>query len=79
MSDGNQDSISFEKQLGNRIKDIIEQKDLSLKEFGYRADLEKQNVNRLLSGKTNPTLRTLRRIASALEMPLSKLLDGLTE
>jgi transcriptional regulator with XRE-family HTH domain len=37
--------------------------------------MQKQNLNKLELGKTNPTIATLRKIANALNFPLKKIFD----
>lgn len=69
------DKINFQKKLGKQIVNLRREKGLSQVEFGYLIEMEKQNVNRLENGRTNPTAFTLHKIAEALEMPLSKLFD----
>jgi transcriptional regulator with XRE-family HTH domain len=67
--------IEFQKRLGKQIVNLRREKGLSQVEFGYLIEMEKQNVNRLENGRTNPTAYTLKKIATALEIPLSRLFD----
>ena len=66
---------NFQKCLGHHIARMRKEKGLSQIEFGYMVEMQKQNVNRLENGRTNPTAFTLCKIAEALEIPLSKLFD----
>jgi len=45
------------------------------KDFAYILDKEKQNLNKIEKGKSNPTAWTLKCIADALEVPVKKLFD----
>lgn len=65
----------FQQKLGKHIVNLRREKGLSQVQFGYLIEMEKQNVNRLENGKTNPTAYTLQKIAIALEIPLSKIFD----
>ncbi|MDZ4808187.1 MAG: helix-turn-helix transcriptional regulator [Bacteroidota bacterium] len=65
----------FQQKLGKHIVNLRREKGLSQVAFGYLIEMEKQNVNRLENGKTNPTAYTLQKIADALEIPLSKIFD----
>ena len=61
--------------VGKRIKDIRESKGISQVELVGRmqGEIDPTNISRIESGRTNPTLFTLYRIASALEVPLKDL------
>lgn len=65
------------KKVGKNIQLIREKKGLS--QFDLTAkmmgEFDVTNVSRIESGRNNPTLFTLFRIAEALEVSLSKLID----
>lgn len=63
----------FQIQLGKRIMQLRKQKKLSQVEFAYMLDKEKQNYNKIETGKTNTTAWTLHRIATLLEVPIQEL------
>lgn len=65
----------FQKSLGRHIARLRKEKGLTQVEFGYLIEMEKQNVNRLEGGRTNPTAYTLYKIAAALEVTLSQMVD----
>ncbi len=60
--------------LGNHIKQIRLSKKISQTEIAYRCDFDKSNYNTIEAGKRNPTVITLLKIASALEVSLEELL-----
>jgi putative transcriptional regulator len=62
-------------KLGKQIAKLRKQKKISQVDFSYMLDIEKQNLNRIEKGKTNPTVWTLQQIASQLEIPIQKLFD----
>lgn len=75
--------VQLLKKIGQRIKEIREKKGISQDNLGIRMSLDrpktvkeydKSNVSRLESGKTNPRVFTLYRVASALEVSLDELL-----
>ena len=66
---------AFLKALGIRIAKIREGKRMTQLELGHRCDIERANVSRIEAGNTNPTVLTLRKIASALDIPLTELID----
>ena len=60
--------------LGNRIKEIRLQKEISQTEIAYRCGFDKSNYNTIESGKRNPTIISLLKIAKALDVSLIELL-----
>ncbi len=65
----------FQIQLGQQIAKLRRQKKLSQVEFAYMLDKEKQNLNKIEKGKTNPTSWTLYKIAEILEVSIADLFD----
>jgi putative transcriptional regulator len=65
----------FQVRLGKQIAKLRKQKKISQVDFAYMLDKEKQNLNRIEKGKTNPTVWTLNQIAKLLEVPIQKLFD----
>lgn len=63
------------KKIGLRIKQLRTEKGLSQREFGYEIEVEKSNVSRIESGVFNTKIITLFKVANALEISLSDLLD----
>jgi putative transcriptional regulator len=65
----------FQLKLGKQITRLRKQQKISQVDFAYMLDKEKQNLNRIEKGKTNPTIWTLKQIANLLEVPIEKLFD----
>ena len=65
----------FQLKLGKQIAKLRKQKKISQVDFAYMLDMEKQNLNRIEKGKTNPTIWALQKIAKLLELPIQKLFD----
>ncbi|MFD0700308.1 helix-turn-helix domain-containing protein [Myroides pelagicus] len=63
------------KSIGKNVKQARELKGLSQVELVglMEVNIDTTNISRIESGRTNPTIFTLYRIASALEMPLENL------
>lgn len=59
--------------LGKRIKAIRLQKEISQTELAYRCGFDKSNYNTIESGKRNPTIISLLKIAKALDISLIDL------
>src|ERR1700744_5652933 len=65
----------FLQALGNRIATLRKGKHIKQVDLGYRCDIEKSNMRRIESGNTNPSILLLRKIAVALEVSVTELLD----
>ena len=65
------------KLIGNRIKEVRESRGLSQVELvgKMQGEIDPTNISRIESGRTNPTVYTLFRIAEALEVKPKELLD----
>ena len=65
------------KIVGKRIQDIRVSKGLSQVDLvgKIEGNIDTTNVSRIESGRTNPTVFTLYRIAVALEVPLTELVE----
>lgn len=65
------------KLVGKRIKDIRESKGLSQVELvgKMQGEIDPTNISRIEAGRTNPTLFTLFRLAEALEVEITELVN----
>jgi len=61
--------------FGKLVKKKRIEKGLSMVELGYRCNMDKPNMSRIENGNTNPTLTTIVRICTALEINLSELFN----
>ena len=70
------EKIEILKLVGKRIKELRESKGISQVELVGKMDgvIDPTNISRIESGRTNPTVFTLFRIAEALEINPSELL-----
>jgi putative transcriptional regulator len=62
------------RKLGKRIVQLREKKNWTQSDLARACIKDRQSIERLESGKTNPTLYTLSEIATALEVSISELL-----
>lgn len=62
--------------LGKRVQEIRESKGLSQVDLAGKmlGKFDTTNISRIESGRTNPTIFTLFRIAEALEVPIQQIL-----
>ncbi len=62
------------KKLGERILALRKKSGKSQSQFSYEMGWDKPNLRKIEKGKTNPTVKTLIKIAEVLEISLSELL-----
>lgn len=61
------------KELGNKLKIMREQKNLSLRDLAALADVDHNNINRIEMGLRNPSFTTVILLAEALGVSPSEL------
>lgn len=62
------------REIGKRILKIIENRGISQHQLSELAGIRVENINRIIKGKSNPTVNTLARIAAGLQVPIYSLL-----
>jgi transcriptional regulator with XRE-family HTH domain len=68
--------LEFLVQIGLRIQQIRHSKGITQIELSYRCEMERSNMRRIEAGGTNPTILTLRKIASALGVEIEEILQN---
>ena len=63
------------QRFGQRMRKLREQKGISQLALSQKAGLDLATINKLESGNRDPMLKTIWKIANALEVSLSKLFD----
>lgn len=63
------------KKVGENIRKIRKQRGLTQEELAGLARIDPKSIIQIENGKRNPTLKTLRRIALALNIKTSELLQ----
>lgn len=61
--------------VGNRIRDLRKERNISQEELANEADIPLSQIGRIERGETNPTISTLYAISNALDINLKTLLD----
>ncbi len=61
-------------KIGTRIVELRTEKGMTQQEFAAELDYEKSNMSRLESGRVNPRISTLYKVAKVLNVTLSDLL-----
>jgi transcriptional regulator with XRE-family HTH domain len=62
-----------ELQVGRRIRELRKAKGLSLAQLAERADLNDKHLGLVERGDENLTLKSIRKIAAALDVPFADL------
>lgn len=57
----------------NRLHEIREEKKLSIRELARRSGVSKTQINEIENGQSDPTLKTMCRIAKALNMKIEDI------
>jgi transcriptional regulator with XRE-family HTH domain len=66
------DYAKFLNRVGKNIARLRKAKGLTLSQLAYRCESEKANIVRIEQAQTNPTLKTLWNIATALDVDTSE-------
>ncbi|MBL6662599.1 MAG: helix-turn-helix transcriptional regulator [Flavobacteriales bacterium] len=69
------DKNHIQLYIGKRIKRIREEKGVPQQVLAAQCNMEKSNLSRLESGRSNPTYYTLYKISFYLNIPLSNLTE----
>ena len=71
------ENLDIFKQVGKKVQKIRTLKGLSQVDLvgKMEGNIYTTNISRIESGRTNPTLLTLYRLAQALEVPISELVS----
>lgn len=70
-------NTNIKKELANRLKQIMNENNISGRGLSRVSGVPEISVRRVLSGSGNPTINTIHKICIALNMSVSKFLDGL--
>ena len=72
------ENLEIFKQVGKKVQKIRTLKGLSQVDLvgKMEGNIDTTNISRIESGRTNPTLLTLYRLAQALEVPISVSFDA---
>lgn len=62
--------------LKDNIKKIRENNHISQRELARRIEMSSQMISKIERGETSPSLETLNKIATALQVPLNKLIEN---
>ena len=69
--------MNINKELGMRIRYLREQRKMTLEDFSFESNVNKNYLSDLERGNRNPTVKILTKIANALEVTLEELFKGI--
>ena len=78
MAAAHSDHTQFASAVGARVRELREQRGVSLNALSRTTGLGKGTLSELEAGRRNPTLSTLFAITTALELPFSAALPSAT-
>lgn len=58
-----------------RIKELLKEKGIAVKDLALMIDLAAPNVSNLINGKSKPSIDVFERISNALNVPISELFE----
>jgi transcriptional regulator with XRE-family HTH domain len=62
--------------IGKNISRIRKEQLITIKELGFRCDIEKSNLIPIEKGRVNVTIKTLVKICNALDIELKDLINS---
>jgi len=68
--------MNIKEKIGQRIKTIREEKELSQKDIAYAADLDRSYIASVENGKRNVSIVNIEKIAHALKVPVKTFFDN---
>ena len=72
-----QEFKKFVEQIGSRILELRNERKMSQSQFCALCNLDKREIQRLEKAQTSPTIKTLYKITSALEIDFLEFFDFL--
>lgn len=70
-------TISYQEEIkfiSNKIRELRKEKQMTVQELVYRCDMERSNMSRIESGRTNLTVKTMCIICNALNVNLRDII-----
>jgi transcriptional regulator with XRE-family HTH domain len=67
--------LELQKKFGLRLKQLREEKQISLRELSSKCELDSSKISKIENGKTNLQLSSIFELAKGLEMKPKELLD----
>lgn len=60
--------------ISSKIRQLRQEKQMTVQELAYRCDMERSNLSRIEAGRTNLTVKTMCTICNALNIDLRDII-----
>lgn len=67
--------VAYIKLFGNNLRELRLLNNLSQEDLAFTADISISQISRIERGKINPTISTIKTIATALNIEMKELFD----
>lgn len=67
--------MDIQKRLGKNLRELRQKKDLSQEAFAHEAEIHRTYISDLERGARNPTITVVEKLAKALGVTASRLLE----
>jgi transcriptional regulator with XRE-family HTH domain len=71
--------MDVRRRVGLNVKDVRKQRELSQEELAFECRLHRTYISGVERGVRNPTVTVVEKIAIALKVPASRLLDDVKD
>jgi transcriptional regulator with XRE-family HTH domain len=71
----NEPGHPYQEDLGHRLRDLRQQKGVSIRVLATRSGLAINTISMIENGKTSPSVSTLQILASSLEVPITAFFE----
>jgi len=68
--------VEIKSKIGDRIKELRAQKEMSQKDLSYSADLDRSYIASVENGKRNISIVNIEKVANALEVSLKEFFNN---
>lgn len=75
MKNGGSSPAEIDQNVGERLREARRRQKLSIKAIAEKSNLSTGLISQIERGQTTPSLRSLRVLSSALDVPMSQLFD----
>lgn len=70
----NEGDRKFCEKIGENLRRIMKEKNITQEELSYRTGIAQPSISRYLNGKTMPTVRPIHKITRAIECTVDELI-----
>ncbi|MHB9142764.1 MAG: helix-turn-helix domain-containing protein [Paludibacter sp.] len=70
--------MEVKEKIGNRIRDLRQEKGISQKDLAYESDLDRTYIASVENGKRNISIVNIEKIANALKVSLKEFFEDIS-